>query len=199
MESFLGGLGDRFPQVIVVKVFKKPRPLGGEFHPRTTISNSCPRANGPESNPHGDGRRSTYSHDQSRTPAEPWAAWLSASPSPSPSPSEAGTQAAHSFGSDHLATVEALVREAWSPEQIHGRLQREHGQTISHEWMYQYIYQDQQAGGDLYRSRRCQKTRRKRYGCYSRRGRIPNQVSIDERLAVVTTRQRLGDWEGDTG
>ncbi|MCA9458754.1 MAG: IS30 family transposase [Nitrospira sp.] len=60
--------------------------------------------------------------------------------------------------------VEALVREAGSPEQIHGRLQREHGQTISHEWMYQYIYQDQQAGGDLYRSLRCQKTRRKRYG-----------------------------------
>ena len=60
--------------------------------------------------------------------------------------------------------VETLVREAWSPEQIHGRLQREHGHTISHEWMYQYIYQDQQAGGDLYRSLRCQKTRRKRYG-----------------------------------
>ena len=90
------------------------------------------------------------------------------------------------------------MREAWSPEQIHGRLQREHGQTISHEWMYQYIYQDQQAGGDLYRSLRCQKTRRKRYGRYSRRGRIPNQVSIDERPAVVNTRQRLGDWEGDT-
>lgn len=94
--------------------------------------------------------------------------------------------------------VEALVREAWSPEQIHGRLQREHGQTISHEWMYQYIYRDQQAGGDLYRFLRCQKTRRKRYGRYSRRGQIPNQVSIDERPAVVTTRQRLGDWEGDT-
>ena len=29
--------------------------------------------------------------------------------------------------------VETLVREAWSPEQIHGRLQREHGHTISHE------------------------------------------------------------------
>jgi IS30 family transposase len=94
--------------------------------------------------------------------------------------------------------VEALVREAWSPEQIHGRLQREHGQTISHEWMYQYIYQEKQAGGDLYRFLRCQKTRRKRYGRYSRRGRIPNQVSIDERPAVVSTRQRLGDWEGDT-
>ncbi|MBA3613597.1 MAG: IS30 family transposase, partial [Nitrospirales bacterium] len=70
--------------------------------------------------------------------------------------------------------VETLVREAWSPEQIHGRLQGEHGQTISHEWMYQSIYQDKQAGGDLYRSLRCQKARRKRYGTYSRRGRIPN-------------------------
>ncbi|GJL70241.1 MAG: IS30 family transposase [Nitrospirales bacterium] len=94
--------------------------------------------------------------------------------------------------------VEGLVREAWSPEQIHGRLPREHGQTISHERMYQYIYQDKQAGGDLSRSLRGQKTRRKRYGRYSRRGQIPNQVSIDERPAVVTTRQRLGDCEGDT-
>ncbi len=90
--------------------------------------------------------------------------------------------------------VEALVREAWSPEQIHGRLQREHGQTISHEWMYQYIYQDKQAGGDLYRSLRCQKARRKRYGTYSRRGRIPNQISIDERPAAVNARQRIGGY-----
>lgn len=90
------------------------------------------------------------------------------------------------------------MREAWSPEQIRGRIQREHGQTISHEWMYQYIYKDKQAGGDLYRALRCQKARRKRYGTYSRRGRIPNQVSIDERPAVVNARQRIGDWEGDT-
>ncbi len=94
--------------------------------------------------------------------------------------------------------VETLVRQAWSPEQIRGRLKREHGRTISHEWMYQYIYRDKQAGGTLYRSLRCQKTRRKRYGTYSRRGRIANQISIDERPAIVATRQRIGDWEGDT-
>lgn len=94
--------------------------------------------------------------------------------------------------------VETLVRQAWSPEQIRGRLQREHGRTISHEWMYQYIYRDKQAGGTLHRSLRCQKARRKRYGTYSRRGRIANQISIDERPALVTTRQRIGDWEGDT-
>ena len=94
--------------------------------------------------------------------------------------------------------VETLVRQAWSPEQIQGRLKHEHGRTISHEWMYQYIYRDKQAGGTLYRALRCQKARRKRYGTYSRRGRMANQISIDERPAVVATRQRIGDWEGDT-
>ncbi len=45
---------------------------------------------------------------------------------------------------------------------------------------------------------RCQKKRRKRYGSYDRRGKIKNRVSIDERPAIVDTRQRLGDWEVDT-
>ena len=94
--------------------------------------------------------------------------------------------------------VETLVRQTWSPEQIHGRLQHEHGQTISHEWIYQHIYEDKRMGGDLYRSLRCQKKRRKRYGTYSRRGRIADHVSIDERPAVVNARERIGDWEGDT-
>ncbi len=94
--------------------------------------------------------------------------------------------------------VEALLGQAWSPEQIRGRLHREHGLRISHEWIYQHIYQDKRAGGALYRSLRCQKARRKRYGSYSRRGHIPNQISIEQRPAIVNTRQRIGDWEGDT-
>ena len=94
--------------------------------------------------------------------------------------------------------VETLLRQTWSPEQIRGRIQHEQGQTISHEWIYQHIYEDKRTGGDLYHSLRCQKKRRKRYGTYSRRGRMANQVSIDERPAVVTARERLGDWEGDT-
>jgi IS30 family transposase len=94
--------------------------------------------------------------------------------------------------------VDTLLRQTWSPEQICGRLQQEQGQTISHEWIYQHIYEDKRTGGDLYRSLRCQKKRRKRYGTYRRRGRIANHVSIDERPAVVNARQRIGDWEGDT-
>jgi len=31
-----------------------------------------------------------------------------------------------------------------------------------------------------------------------RRGRIPNQVSIDDRPAIVDAKRRFGDWEGDT-
>jgi IS30 family transposase len=94
--------------------------------------------------------------------------------------------------------VDTLLRQTWSPEQICGRFQQEQGQTISHEWIYQHIYEDKRTGGDLYRSLRCQKKRRKRYGTYRRRGRIANHVSIDERPAVVNARQRIGDWEGDT-
>jgi IS30 family transposase len=41
---------------------------------------------------------------------------------------------------------------------------------------------------------RCRKKWPKRYGSYDRRGIIPKQVSIDERPAVVDTRQRYGDW-----
>jgi IS30 family transposase len=94
--------------------------------------------------------------------------------------------------------VEALIREEWSPEQVVGRVAMEQGVSISHEWIYQYIYADQRSGGDLYRYLRCQKVRRKRYGIYSRRGTIPNQVSIDERPAIVDSKRRFGDWEGDT-
>jgi IS30 family transposase len=40
--------------------------------------------------------------------------------------------------------------------------------------------------------------RRKRYGHYSRRGHIPNRVTIDQRPQVVEQKARLGDWEADT-
>jgi IS30 family transposase len=50
----------------------------------------------------------------------------------------------------------------------------------------------------LYKHLRCQKQRRKRYGTYNRRGKLPNCHSIEERPPVVNTRKRLGDWEVDT-
>jgi IS30 family transposase len=96
------------------------------------------------------------------------------------------------------ALVEYLIRQEWSPEQVSDWLKDNYGLQISHEWIYQYILMDKHAGGDLHRHLRCQKKRRKRYGSYDRRGRIKNRVSIDQRPAIVDTRQRLGDWEVDT-
>ena len=104
------------------------------------------------------------------------------------------------------ALVGRLLRQDWSPEQISGRpayrtagrLKKERGICVSHEWVYQYILEDKRAGGELYRHLRCQKKRRKRYGKYDRRGKLPNCRSIEERPAIVNSRKRLGDWEVDT-
>lgn len=95
--------------------------------------------------------------------------------------------------------VETLIRQDWSPEQIAGRLRREQGRTVSHEWIYLYIYKDKRRGGDLHTHLRCQKKRRKRYGHGTdRRGRIPGRVGIEQRPALVDRKTRVGDWEGDT-
>ena len=94
--------------------------------------------------------------------------------------------------------VEAKLRQDWSPEQVSGWLKRADQPSLSHEWIYQHILADKAAGGDLYTHLRCHKKRRKRYGSYERRGKLPNRVSIEERPALVEQRERLGDWEADT-
>lgn len=94
--------------------------------------------------------------------------------------------------------VEYLICEQWSPEQVSGWLQAECQILISTEWIYQYVINDKISGGSLHKHLRCQKQRKKRYGVYSYRGQIPNQLSIEQRPAIVETRNRYGDWELDT-
>jgi IS30 family transposase len=94
--------------------------------------------------------------------------------------------------------VEEKLRQDWSPEQISGWLEKRQEIRISHEWIYQHILVDQRVGGDLHTHLRQHGKRRKRYGKYDRRGKLPNRVSIEERPQVVEQRERLGDWEIDT-
>ncbi len=96
------------------------------------------------------------------------------------------------------AFIETLIRKDLSPEQIHGWLKENMALSVSHEWIYHYILQDKQTGGDLYTHLRCRKKRKKRYGSNDRRGSINNKVSIDERPDVVEKRSRIGDCEADT-
>jgi IS30 family transposase len=95
--------------------------------------------------------------------------------------------------------VDEKLRENWSPEQISGRRRVEGQDPISHERIYQHIYLDKGAGGDLHTYLRCRRKRRKRYGSYRKRAAFAGfPQSIDERPAIVAHRERIGDMEVDT-
>ncbi len=92
-----------------------------------------------------------------------------------------------------------LTEDQWSPQQIAGRAKLEGLPPISHETIYQRILENKHVGGNLYAHLRCKKKRKKRYGSARlARGTIPNRVDINKRPAIVETRKRIGDWEGDT-
>jgi IS30 family transposase len=99
---------------------------------------------------------------------------------------------------DTWKQVEVGLQQDWSPEQVSGALKAQGKSVPSHERIYQHIYADKRQGGNLYKHRRCQKKRRKRYGKYDRRGQLRNRKSLDERPASVADKARLGDWEADT-
>lgn len=95
--------------------------------------------------------------------------------------------------------IEHLIRQELSPQQVVDYLKTQKKLSLHHETLYQLIYADKAAGGDLYKHLRVvSKPYRKRYGSYDRRGKIKNRVDIDERPAIVAQRKRIGDWEGDT-
>ena len=98
-----------------------------------------------------------------------------------------------------VAHIETKLGEDYSPEQISATMARAIGVKISHEWIYQHIWQDKRDEGTLYTHLRIAggKKRRKRYGKKDWRGRIPDRVSIEDRPKIVDSRRRFGDWEAD--
>jgi len=108
-------------------------------------------------------------------------------------------------GDDKLmAHVADRLEQRWSPEQISGRLgeigsAQLPGRTISHATIYRWIWADAERSNRFRPLLRVAwKPRRKPYGKPSKRGQIPNRVSIDDRPDIVDERSRTGDWEGDT-
>lgn len=99
--------------------------------------------------------------------------------------------------------IDEKLRLDWPPEAIAARLRLEYPDDrhmrISHETIYRWVYLDASQDGDLHthlRRRHKKRRRQTRYG--SGRRFIPGRVSIDQRPAIVGTRERFGDWEGDT-
>jgi transposase, IS30 family len=110
----------------------------------------------------------------------------------------------YKFDKNIKNSIENLLNKQYSPEQIVGVLKKENTVTMSHEWIYHgqpmlYIYQDKKNGGKLYENlRQKRKNRKKRLLESEKRGVIPNKVMIADRPPEVETRERYGDWEGDT-
>lgn len=96
-------------------------------------------------------------------------------------------------------------KKDWSPEQIAGRLKTDKppwlkGARVSHETIYQYIYESPY-GQFLHHYLRKKKRprRQKRVGRVAQAHLlIPERISIHERPAVIDQRKRIGDWESDS-
>jgi IS30 family transposase len=103
------------------------------------------------------------------------------------------------YGPAEFEPIAALIRQRFSPEQIVGRRHFEGQRVMSHETIYRWIWTDKRCGGTLWRHLRgARKQRRKRYGRYDSRGRLAGKKPIEQRPAVVASRERIGDWEIDT-
>lgn len=96
-----------------------------------------------------------------------------------------------------IAKIEMKLSEDWSPEQISGALARENIH-ISHERIYQHVWQDKKNGGKLYMHlRHGHKRRNRKRGKKETRGQIKNKVSIHDRPKIIDEKGRIGDWEID--
>ena len=101
------------------------------------------------------------------------------------------------------------LKERTSPEEIAGRLKIDYpGQSISHEAIYQFIYNQIHRDGwgllkpdcrDLRKYLRRRKKRRTHHGTRrcQRVLKAPG-VSVDMRPKIVDDRVRIGDWESDS-
>lgn len=100
--------------------------------------------------------------------------------------------------------VRKKLEKDWSPEQIAGRL-KEHppdslqGSKLSHESIYQYIY-NSPYGNHLYHYLRYKNVpkRQKRYARKPQKSFIAERISIHDRPEIINARERFGDWESDS-
>lgn len=100
--------------------------------------------------------------------------------------------------------IHKYLRKKWSPEQIANRLKMEYptdpSMQISHEAIYTYLYILPK--GSLRKEllsylRTDRRKRQKRGNTHSKRGQIPNMISIEERPKEAEDRAIPGHWEGD--
>ncbi|GIM58862.1 hypothetical protein CAPN007_10700 [Capnocytophaga canimorsus] len=91
-----------------------------------------------------------------------------------------------------------LLSKDYSPEQIVGTLKLEGKETVSHERIYQFIWEDKRKGGKLYKHLQTKGKRYRKRGSFKdKRGIIAERKSIENRPEIVEKRCRTGDYEAD--
>ncbi|OYW81256.1 MAG: hypothetical protein B7Y37_12600 [Sphingobacteriia bacterium 28-36-52] len=100
--------------------------------------------------------------------------------------------------------VKKLEVEKWSPELISVKGKETGDCPISHEWLYQWIWQSKHGNKRtdkpykrIYLHLKHGRRRRKRGNQKDKRGIIPNRVPIEKRPKIVNKRDRPGDIEVD--
>jgi len=105
---------------------------------------------------------------------------------------------------DLLEYVIKMLKDDWSPDEIAGRLkqglEKDISGSISHESIYQYVYNGEGRYKGLYQHLRTRRPRRrpKLNRCRRNHFSIENRVSIHERPEIVAAKERIGDREDDT-
>lgn len=101
--------------------------------------------------------------------------------------------------------VISKLQDDLSPDQISGRLQNEPspglaGVTISHESIYQYIYNGEGRFERLYPHLRTGRHKRQRRFDRKKHSKIniPERISIHLRPEIIDRKERIGDWETDS-
>jgi IS30 family transposase len=123
-----------------------------------------------------------------------------------PDRAQTKTKLRHATKHKHRKLTEQIRQEIiqgiiddWSPEQIVGRAVKEGRGMVSHETIYQLVYEDRRDGGGLFTHlRRRHRRRRKRRNLYDNRGIIANRTFIDQRPDGANNKSRFGHFEGDT-
>ena len=97
-------------------------------------------------------------------------------------------------------TIMILIQKGWSPETIGGRLKQQGKARISHETLYDFIY-DSEIGK---RDKLCEylprgkKRRTKKEGRASKTARLEGRVFIEARSKEANERSEVGHFETDT-
>jgi IS30 family transposase len=105
----------------------------------------------------------------------------------------------HKFTIEMKQEIDKQLAKKFSPEQIVGNAKRQGQLMVSHERIYQHIWEDKRVGGSLYEHLRSQgKKYRKRGSSKDKRGMIKNRIDIEMRPTIVEEKVRVGDLEIDT-